>query len=96
MPSSCAILTYWKNERLNLTNTGIGKMMSMMSVRIFNTPDKMSTKAFELRSSIVTERDQLDLSLATVPRVGNNSPIELERSTFGKRHDLNDHIAGGK
>lgn len=88
--------TYWKNERLNLTNTGIGKIISMISVRMFSTPDRQSTKTFCSRSNVFTERDQLDQSLTAFARVRQNSPIELQRSTFGKRHDLNNHIAACK
>ena len=30
--------TYWNNDRLNLINTGMGRIMSMMSVIMFSTP----------------------------------------------------------
>ena len=69
--------THWKNERLNLTKTGIGKMISMMSVRMFSTPYEQSIEAFRSTSSIITQRDQLNQSLAAFTRVGKNSPIEL-------------------
>ena len=90
------VLAYWKNELLNLTNTGIGKRISMISVRIFNKPASWSMNACLAIWSIFTERDQLDLGLATVPGVGNDLPVELQRSAFGKGHDLHCHVAACK
>ncbi len=87
---------YWNNDRLSLTNTGMGKTMSMTSVMMFSTPAQWSAKCQFGRSWSFTECDQLHLRLATFSRVWKDLPIEIERSAFAESHDLNNDIAGSE